>query len=264
MAQPEPPATPVTPLVTPLAAKVPGREAPVMRKRFYTKVNVVAAGAGFAIHLDGRALKTPRKLPLILADQALATAMAAEWDAQKVELVPASMQLTALVFTAIDAVAGQMDAVAAEIGRYAMNDLLCYRADGPVELVGRQSAGWDPVLAWAEELLGVGFKRTAGLMPVQQDSGIGVAVEARLAGGHALSLAATSLLTTLTGSAVLALAVREQHLTLENAWQLAHLDEQWQREMWGADADADARQAARWTTATAAATVLALLAKERQ
>lgn len=253
MAPPAPPAKPP-------ATKVLGREAPVVRKRFYTKVDVASAGAGFAIHLDGRALKTPRKLPLILPNRALAVAMAAEWEAQGPDILPAFMQLTTLVFTALDAVVGQMGAVAAEIGRYAMSDLLCYRAHAPAELVTRQAVGWDPVLVWAEGFLSVRFKRTDGLMPVSQDDAIAAAVETLLADGNALKLAATSLLTTLTGSAVLALAAREKHLSIEHVWQLAHIDEAWQREKWGSDADADARQAARWTTATAAAALFTLLA----
>ncbi len=257
MTQSEPPETPAAHL-SEIARKVLGREPPVMRKRFYQKVDVVAAGAGFAIQLDGRALKTPRKLPLVLVNRTLAAAMAAEWAAQGIEILPASMQLTTLVFTALDAVAGQMPEVIAEIGRYALSDLLCYRADAPAELVARQAISWDPVLTWAEGVLGGSFNRTSGLMPVSQDKNLATAIEARLADGNALRLAATSVLTTLTGSAVLALAVRERHLSIDDAWRLAHIDEEWQREKWGTDADAAIRHATRWTTATAAATVLTL------
>jgi chaperone required for assembly of F1-ATPase len=241
------------------AAKVLGREPPVRRKRFYKGVTIAADSLGFGLHLDGRRLKTPRKLPLALPARALAEAMAAEWAAQGADINPASMQLTTLVFTAIDAVAGHQTEVAAEIGRYASSDLLCYRADGPAELVARQAAGWDPILAWAEKELEVVFRRTSGLMPVKQDTRIADTIQTRLATTTALDLAATSLLTTLTGSAVLALAVRAQRLDIGAAWQLAHIDETWQIEKWGTDAEAQSRQALRLLSARAAATVFALL-----
>jgi chaperone required for assembly of F1-ATPase len=238
--------------------KVLGREPPPRRMRFYKAVTVVANSDGFGLQLDGRPLRTPRKLPLRLPNRTLAEIMAGEWDAQDTAIEPATMPVTTLVFTAIDAVADQKTAVAAEIGCYAASDLLCYRADAPDELAARQIEGWDPVLIWAEATLGVVFRRTAGLMPVTQDAKLATAVEQHLAGTAPLDLAATHVLTTLTGSAVLALAVRDTHLTLDDAWRLAHLDEAWQIERWGTDADAEIRHATRLVTARAAARVLAL------
>jgi chaperone required for assembly of F1-ATPase len=235
------------------------RDAPVMRKRFYKVVTVAALAGGYQIQLDGRALKTPRKLPMLLAQKPLADAVAAEWDAQGSEILPASMQLTTLVFTAFDAVAGQHAAVTAEIARYAASDLLCYRAQDPVDLVERQTAGWEPLVRWAEEALAVKFKRTSGLMPVAQEPAVAAAVLARLASVEPLELAAVHVLMTLMGSTILALAAREKRLTLDAAWALAHIDESWQNEKWGADTEAQTRHAMRLATARAAAHALALL-----
>jgi chaperone required for assembly of F1-ATPase len=244
----------------PSAPKVPnkvlGREPPVLRKRFYKAATVVADGAGFGVQLDGRSVKTPRKLRFTLPNQVLAEAVATEWNAQIEVIVPALMQLTTIAFTAIDAVAEQKTEVAAEIARYAANDLLCYRAAAPEGLVARQVAGWDPILGWAEGALGVPFKRTTGLMHVSQDPEVATRVTTRLVTIGALELAATHVLTTLTGSAVLALAVRDRRLTIDEAWHLAHIDETWQIEKWGTDTEAQTRQATRFKTAQAAATVL--------
>ncbi len=239
-----------------VAAKVLGREPPVQRKRFYKAVTVSADGGSFGVQLDGRALKTPRKLPFAISKRALAEMIAAEWDAQETVIIPASMQLTTIAFTAIDAVADQKTAVAAEIARYAANDLLCYRAEAPDGLVAQQVAAWDPILAWAEGALGVAFIRTAGLMHVTQDPEVAAKVAASLGGADALDLAATHVLTTLTGSAVLALAVRDRRLPIEEAWRLAHIDETWQIDKWGTDTEAQARQATRFRTAQAAAAAL--------
>jgi chaperone required for assembly of F1-ATPase len=250
MAQKDPPVVPVKRL---------GRDAPVVRKRFYKSVSVTNLEGGYQVQLDGRALKTPRKLPMLLAQRVLADGIAAEWDAQVGDILPASMQLTTLVFTALDAVAEQTAAVADEIARYATNDLLCYRAGEPADLVRRQHDGWEPVVRWAEDLLAVKFKRTSGLMPVKQESGVAAAVVASLQPAGPLELAAVHVLTTLMGSTILALSVRERQLTLDEAWALAHIDEAWQIEKWGNDIEAEARQATRLATARAAASALVML-----
>jgi chaperone required for assembly of F1-ATPase len=235
------------------------RDAPVMRKRFYKAVTVATLEGGYQVQLDGRALKTPRKRSMLLAQKPLADIIAAEWAAQSSDILPASMQLTTLVFTALDAVAEQMDPVRDEIARYATSDLLCYRAQEPEELVQRQTAGWDPLVAWAERTLSVNFRRTSGLMPVAQEPAVAAAVAARLSSVGPLELAALHVLTTLMGSTLLALAVRERHQTIDDAWSLAHIDEVWQIEKWGTDIEAQTRYTMRLETARAAAAALAIV-----
>ena len=243
------------------AAKVLGREAKVVRKRFYKIVTVAAEGTAFVIHLDGRPVRTPKKAVLTVPACALAEAIAAEWHNQAVNIEPSAMPLTTLACTALDAVALEPDAVAAEIGRYAASDLLCYRAGMPAALAERQAAGWDPVLAWGEHELRQKIQRGTGLMPIAQSPDVAKAMVDAVRPLDPLRLAAMSVLTTLLGSAVLALALLRRHLTLERVWLLAHIDEDWQIECWGTDAEAETRRANRLRTATAAATVLAMLAE---
>ena len=239
--------------------KVLGREAKVVRKRFYKAVSIAPLVDGFTVHLDGRGVRTPSKAPLVLPTAALADAVAREWQAQTEEIKPSTMPLTTLACTAIDAVAAKMPEVAEDISKYAMSDLLCYRAEAPAGLVELQSAGWDPLLTWASTELGVPFNSTTGLMPVQQSPQVAERIMAALASLTALQLAAVHVLTSLMGSALLALAVMRRRVPLEEAWQLAHIDEQWQIERWGTDAEAEERQATRKRTAHAAAMVLETL-----
>ena len=241
--------------------KVLGREAKVVRKRFYKTAAAVATADGFTVHLDGRGVKTPGKRALSVPVAALAEALAAEWAAQVDEIKPSTMPLTTLACTAIDAVAAQRDEVAEEIGRYAMSDLLCYRADAPAGLVELQAAAWDPLLDWAAQQLGVKFVVVTGIMPVAQSPDIAAAMVGALASLDPLRLSAMHVLTSLTGSAVLALAVERERLPLAEAWRAAHVDDSWQIERWGTDEEAQERQAGRLLTAEASAKVLRLLSK---
>ena len=240
-------------------AKVLGREPRVVRRRFYKSATVAPGSDGFMVQLDGRNVRTPSKALLVVPVEALARALAGEWAAQGDEIKPSTMPLTTLACTAIDAVAAAMPAVAGDIGRYASSDLLCYRAAGPRELAERQAADWDPVLDWARAELGVPFRVATGIMPVAQPADAATTMVAALAPLDPLRLSAMQVLTALMGSALLAFALLRQRLTLDEAWRLAHLDEQWQIDKWGADAEAGHRQAQRYRDASAAATVLDML-----
>ena len=247
------------PLPEPEKARVLGRDAKVVRKRFYSAVAVAAEGDRFVIHLDGRVVRTPRKLPLAVPVQALAEAIAMEWHDQRDEILPPTMPLTTLACTAIDAVQDQMQAVADEIGRYAASDLLCYRTDNQPGLRAKQDAGWGPVVAWAESELKVLFRVTDGLMPVAQTPDVAASTLDALKPLTALQLSAVHVLTTISGSALLALAVLRRRLLLDAAWTLAHLDEDWQIAQWGTDTEAEARRQQRYVTARAASRFLELL-----
>ncbi len=226
-------------------------------KRFYRDVTVAETDSSFAILLDGRKVRTPRKQVLTLPSQSLAADVAREWSAQVDVIDPAKMPLTTLVFTAVDAVAGSEEAVAAEIVKYAGSDLLCYRAESPVELVRTQALHWDPVLRWAEQTIGARFIVATGMMPVDQPAEVATAVAQAIAGLPTLKLAGLHVLTTMMGSAILALAVCHGHLSLDAAWAAAHVDEDWQIAQWGEDAEAQKRREVRLREARAAAAVLA-------
>lgn len=243
---------------------VPGRAAPArpLPRRFYRAVDVAPpdAAALFAIRLDGRTARTPGKRELRLPTEALAQAVAAEWDAQETSVDPARMPLTRLVNTALDGVAARMSEVAADIVKYAASDLLCYRADFPEGLAARQRALWDPVLGATADRHGAAFAVASGLMPVAQPAAVTAAFAAAVAPLDAFRLTSLHVMTTLMGSAVLALAVLEARLSPEAAWEAAHVDEDWQIMEWGEDAEAAARRARRWDEMQAAASLLRLLA----
>lgn len=215
-------------------------------KRFYTNVSVDQGDDGYAIHLDGRPVRTPAKSPLVAPTAALAELMRAEWDAQVEHIDPGTMPVTKLVNTAIDGVAIDPQAVFEDILRFSSSDLLCYRADGPEELVARQSEHWDPLVDWAANDLGARFILIEGIMPQDQPREAIAAFAVTLRKYDTpIELACLHTVTTLTGSAILALAFAEDRLSADEAWSLAHLDEDWTDEHWGVDTEAQQRRAKR-------------------
>lgn len=234
--------------------KTPGREpaGAKLPRRFYKDVEVIRDGDGYQIVLDGRPVKTPKKAALAVAYAPLAEAMADEWRAQGDVIDPETMPLTKLVNTALDAVTGQEAAVAADIAAFAGSDLTCYRAAHPTELVTQQARAWGPVLTWAHEDLGARFELAEGVMPVTQPNDALQAVAAVVSDYDPLSLAGLHVMTTLTGSALIALAHAKGLLTAEEAWAAAHVDEDFQITQWGEDSDASARRARRWAEFQAA------------
>ena len=232
---------------------------PQLRRRFYHVVSVEPQeGGGYAVLLDGRPVKTPARQTLAAPTQALAQALADEWEAQREMIDPAAMPLTRLANSIIDGVADRPDAVKVEVAKFLRSDLVCYRTGSPDGLVERQARHWDPLIAFARDALGARFVLGEGVMFVQQPE------EALAAAGRAIPdepwrLGAVSAITTLTGSALIALALAQGHLTTEDAWAAAHVDEDWNMHQWGRDEQALERRTAREAEMQAAATVLALL-----
>lgn len=222
-----------------------GKPAQPAQKRFYKVVGVTKESAGFGIALDGRTVRTPARAPLVVPSRALAEAIAGEWEAQGVHIVPASMVLTKLANTAIDRVAGREQAVVADIVAYAGCDLLCYRADGPERLAARQAGAWDPVLTWAARRLNSHFVCVTGVVHHPQPEPALEALSRELEPQSPFQLAALHTITTLTGSAILALALSDGAISADEAWDATHVDENWQIEQWGADTEAESRRAAR-------------------
>jgi chaperone required for assembly of F1-ATPase len=215
--------------------------------RFYKAVEVDEADGWHALLLDGRGARTPGRNPLAATSRALMLEVAAEWKRQRETIDPADMPLTRLLNSAIDGVAHTMVETRADILSYAGSDLLCYRAEEPDTLVARQAHAFDPVLRWAAESLGARLNVTTGVMHVAQPpeawTAIGVVLDAY---DDPVAVAALSVMTTLTGSALLALAIARGSLSGEAAWQAAHVDEDFQAERWGADAEAVVRREGRW------------------
>lgn len=231
---------------------------PPLKRRFYTTVTVGAETDGqYAILLDGRPIRTPAGGLLACPNAALAEAVAAEWQAQEEFVHPARMPLTRLANTVIDGVAKAGAEVGEEIARYLASDLLFYRAEGPERLVARQAAHWDPVLAWAAETHGARFLLSQGVVYVRQTDEAIAAMRAQIP-RDPWRLAAVNVATTLTGSALIALALAAGRLTVDEAWAAGQVDEDWNFDTWGRDEPAAARRARREAEMRAAALVLAL------
>lgn len=236
-------------------------EKPALPKRFYKVVGVAEVEAGHAITLDGRHARTPARAPLALPTAELAAAVAAEWDAQVEIIDPRLMPLTRLANVAIDGVAASAEAVAAEIVKYAGSDLICYRAEGPERLVARQTELWDPVLAFARDALGARFLLAEGVMFVAQPEEALEAVSHAVPRENPFVLAALSVMTTISGSALIALGVHQGRFSVEDGWAAADLDEAWNAEVWGFDSEAEARRTMRRDEMAAAAAMARLAAR---
>ena len=225
-------------------------------KRFWTEAKVVEADGGFGVTLDARPLKSPARVALMVPTRALADAIAAEWAAAGESVDPRAMPMTGLANAAIDRAD---DELVAGITRYAESDQFCYRAEGPTPLVERQSEAWDALLGWARRRYDVDFATCSGIIHVAQPN------ETVRKLGHAVSvldrfrLAALSPLVTIGGSLIAGLAVLEKAIPPAAAWEAVSLDERWQLEQWGKDAEAEAALDAKRRDFLAAARFLELL-----
>ena len=233
---------------------------PVLPKRFFERAAVEQRDGGFVLTLDGRAARTPGRRPLAAPTRALGEALAAEWQAQRAEIDPTKMPMTRIVNSTIDGVAANPAAVVDDIVKYAGSDLVCYRAGEPERLVADQTAAWDPVLAWARDALGARFVQSQGVTYVGQPEAALAAVRAAVdqSTRSPFALAALHVMTTLTGSVLIALAHAAGRLTAEEAWAAAHVDELFQERVWGEDGQALARRAARQADFLAASRLYAL------
>lgn len=228
-------------------------------KRFYKEARAIEAADGFGVELDGKPVQTPAKHALRVPSRPLAAAIAAEWQGQGVTVSPLALPLTRLVSTAIDRVAPRRDAVVAEIANYAATDLLCYRAGDPPELGDRQQRVWQPLLDWAADRYDATFAVTAGITPIPQPPAALAAIQCAIAAHDAMLLVALHLATTSCGSVVLGLALLAGRITPEEAFAAAQLDESFQIERWGEDAEQTQRRAALKEDIALAARFAALL-----
>ncbi|SFB00439.1 Chaperone required for the assembly of the F1-ATPase [Poseidonocella pacifica] len=212
-------------------------------KRFWKTAEVIAKADGFTVQLDGRPVRTPAKAPLVVPSQQMAAAIAAEWDAQDEKINPLSMPVTRAANATVDKVVPQFDDVAALLASYGETDLLCYRAVAPETLALRQSEAWDPLLEWAADRFGARLHAMPGVMyqPQPQESIDRLAAEVRR--HDPFELTALNEVVTLSGSLIIGLAVTERHLEAEDLWNRSLVDEIYQREVWGADEEADATRA---------------------
>lgn len=229
--------------------------------RFYSDVSTRTAPGGWRVLLDDRSLKTPRRAEFMLPTGALAEAIAEEWRRQGDRIDIAAMPLTKLANTALDAVTPNAEAVAGDVLAFARRDLTCYRAERPEALVERQKRHWDPPLAWVEAHYGAPLLVTAGVMPVDQPPASIAALRTACVCLDPFALTALHVMTSLTGSLVLTLAHIAGRLSLAESWAAAHVDEDFQIEIWGADLEARARRDRRLAEMRAASAFFTLSRK---
>lgn len=231
------------------------------KKRFWKEVTVAPVGEGFAVHLDGRPVRTPAKSPFLAPVLAVAEAAAGEWRGQEEKVRPETMPVTRAVNSAIDRVGPQIEEVRAIIAAYGASDLLCYRAANPEALIARQAARWDPPLDWAARSYGARLVLGQGVMHVEQPENAVRALAGAVERYSPLELTALHDLVAISGSLVLGLAVAERAIEAEDAWSTSRVDEDWQIEQWGEDAEA-AEMAANKRTAFLEAARLMELTRE--
>jgi chaperone required for assembly of F1-ATPase len=232
---------------------------PELPKRFYKEAGVVEREGLHVVALDGRVARTPAKALLAVTSREIVEALVAEWNRQETHIDPFSMPMTRIANSAIDGVRQTRQAVIDEIAKFGGSDLLCYRADTPDELVRRQNEAWNPVLEWSAQELGAELSVVEGITHKAQSPEALAAIARAVSAYDDLGLASLHVVTTLAGSVVLALAVAKGHLEPEAAWAAAHVDEDYQIELWGSDEEAQKRRAWRWREMEAASRLLALL-----
>jgi chaperone required for assembly of F1-ATPase len=228
------------------------------RKRFYAKADVIEADGGFAIALDGKPIRTPSGRIITAPSREIAQAIAVEWEAQQDKIDPLTMPMMRFANSVVEAVVDRVDDVTADIAKYFSSDLLFYRAGHPDALVARETAHWDGVLFWAAENLGAHFILAQGIVHVRQPDAAIEAARAALPTDPWL-IAAMHVVTTMTGSALLALALLHGVRDGDEVWAAAHVEEDFNAEQWGLDEEAAARRAARLVDFQAATRILRAL-----
>ncbi|MEO1328215.1 MAG: ATP12 family protein [Pseudomonadota bacterium] len=235
-----------------------------LNRRFYSKAEpgpCEAAGSLWTIRLDGRDLKTPARAAFA-APRAVAEAAAAEWEAQRETIAPATMPITKAVNVAIDRIPAARAEIVASIAAYGDSDLICYRAAEPETLVLRQAEAWDPLMTWSAQALGAPLTAVTGVMHHAQSETARAAFAAAVAAESDLGLAALSELTALSGSLVIGIATARGYLSAEAGWAASRIDEEHQAELWGRDAEAEAAAEVKRRDFEAAARLAALLCDE--
>ena len=230
----------------------------VQRRRFYADAGVGEAEGGFTVTLDGKQIKTPSGLTVIVPARSLAETIAAEWNAQGEFIDPLTMPVTRFANSVVQGVVENLAAVSDDVAKYFGSDLLFYRAGHPEGLVAREAAHWDPILFWAAKTLGAHFMLAEGVMHVRQPPSAIAAARGALP-ADPWAIAALHVITALTGSALLALALFHGVIDPDQAWAAAHVDEDWNAEKWGVDEEMAARRAAKLVDFNAVAAVLKAL-----
>jgi chaperone required for assembly of F1-ATPase len=228
-------------------------------KRFYQDVGVKPLDGGYAVTLDGKSPRTPGMKTVVVPTQAVAEAMAEEWAAQAEFIDAQTMPMTRIVNSAVEGGEAAMPALAAEIVKYAGNDLLLYRAETPESLMRKQEEMWDPLLVALARTFDVAFQPTFGVVHQEQPAANSVKLGAVLAGEPLLSLTAINVITSITGSGLLAIVLRHGLADAEQVWAAAHVDEDHNVANWGEVEEITVRRGKRRREFDAAVRLVTLL-----
>jgi chaperone required for assembly of F1-ATPase len=212
-------------------------------KRFWKTTKILTISEGYIVELDTRPVKLPSGKPLTIPFLPLAEVIAREWADAPHDFSPDDLPLTRLTSTARERIAPHRGNTIDQLAAYGMNDLLCYRAESPLDLIARQNETWDLWLRWAETTYGLRLVSTTGLIPINQSPHIREALRAILSSHSDYTIAALGVIVPALGSLILALALTAKALDPRTSCDVAFLDELWQEEQWGADKEAIARRA---------------------
>ncbi|XDZ66446.1 ATP12 family chaperone protein [Alphaproteobacteria bacterium LSUCC0684] len=210
-------------------------------RRFWKEVDISSGAGGYAVLLDNRPVKTPSGAAFLIPRQELAEEISKEWDAQDEVIAPDTMPMFKFAVTAIDRVTPQRQAVVDEISGYGASDLLCYREASDAVLRARQDEIWQPFLNWFAATRGIELVVAHGIMPQAQSPSARERMRALVADKDDFALSGLHCLVTVSGSLVLGLAVADGMTSAKEVSGAAFLDDLWQQEKWGYDAEADGR-----------------------
>ena len=211
---------------------------PSLKKRFWKEAAVVTVDGGYNVTLDGHAVRTPSKAPLNIAYLPIADLIAAEWMAQETTVDPSTMPATRMVNSVIDKVSVNSDAIVEMLTEYAGSDLICYRSLSPQELIEEQAASWDPLMEWTAAAMNAPMVSTNGVMFIAQQDASLDEYRKRLNAMNNYQLAGVHDLITISGSIAISFALITNHITFDQAWMAATVDEAWQEKQWGIDEEA--------------------------
>lgn len=211
-------------------------------KKFYKAAEAGTAPGGYVVRLDGKPFRTPLKNLVLLESKPLAEAVAEEWARQGDNVQPLSMPMTLLANTMTDKTKGEgRQEVSDRLLEYGSSDLVCYFATHPAELVKRHQEHWQPLVLWMEEAYGITFKIVSGIQYHHQPQESLDKLETLLESLSPADFTVVQAAAATAGSLVIALALLQGRLLPENAYQASCVDEIYQLEMWGEDAEAQKR-----------------------
>jgi len=215
------------------------------------------------VTLDARPIPTPARNTLAFNSEALAWAVAAEWDNQTTDagIEPTFMPLMSLASTAIDQIAPHPEGTIATLMPYLKTDTACFRApDDERVLRQRQDDALTPLLDWVMDKYGAELSISDNIVQRRaHDPAAEDLIRQALLEMDEFQLASLQCATANCKSLVLGLALVEQRVGPSEAHNACRLEEDFQMEQWGlVEGGHDVDQAASLASLASASTFLRL------